>query len=76
MDTLKVMLRKSEVNVTPLRILVASIVILGIDYIVERHLENRKSPKPRGLLIWLHEKSNGSISNPIHDLEEHTQEKS
>jgi hypothetical protein len=60
--------RRLEEQVTPLTILIASIVILAADYFVERHFAHRKSPRPGGLF---NDPTNNWLRNPLKETRSH-----
>ena len=57
-----------EKDVTPLSILVASIVVLGADYLLERYFGYLKSPKPGGLFS---DPTNNWLRNPLRESRIH-----
>jgi hypothetical protein len=52
----------TEEPVTPLTILIASVIILGADYLIERYFRYRKSPRPGGLFV---DPANNWLRNPL-----------
>ncbi len=52
----------TEERLTPLTILIASMIILGADYLIERYFQYRKSPRPGGFFV---DPANNWLRNPL-----------